>query len=306
VLRGRRHHGSTHRPRHLVGCRGVTTHRRDSSCGRGGAASPPDRTGALVADRRSIRAIGGAYSRDRNRRRRRCGSARRRRGRSRRRSGSRRCGRSAGRSRRRRRYDGWSERRSRGRCSRRRQEQQRIDIAVRILGAPDAEVDVWDVVLELSGRTDRADDRPLAHGLAAPNARRAEMRQGHRVPVGRVNRRDFAAHWHGSGERDGAGRRREDRLSGPSANVDSAVLARGVRIVAEDEFLEYRAFDGPGPRSRGRHDHEGRRERDDQGSTHLLSPCCPVCQQRHDTWASQPLSIWTTETCRKGACAAAR
>jgi hypothetical protein len=131
-------------------------------------------------------------------------------------------------------------------------------------------VDVWDVVLDLSGRTDRADDRPLAHGLAAPNARRAEMRQGHGIPVGRLDRHDFAAHWHGSGERDGAGRGRKDGFSGRSADVDSAMLARGVRIVAEDEFLEYRTFGGPGPRSRGRRDCEGRRECGDQGSTHLL------------------------------------
>jgi hypothetical protein len=167
-------------------------------------------------------------------------------------------------------------------------------------------VDVWDVVLDLSGRTDRADDPLLAHGLAAPNARRTEMRQGDGVPVGRLDRHDFAAYWHRAGERDGAGRGRKDGLAGPSANVDSAVLARGVRIVAKDEFLKYRTFDGPGPRSRGRHDHERRRERDDQGSTHLLLLVALFVNSAHDTWASQPLSIWTTGTCRKGACAAAR
>jgi hypothetical protein len=141
-------------------------------------------------------------------------------------------------------------------------------------------VDVWDGVLDLSGRTDRADDYPLAHGLATRNACRTEMRQGHGVPVSRLDRHDFAADRHGAGEGDGAGRGRQDGVAGPGADVDSAVLARGVRIVAEDEFLQYRTFDGPGPRSRGRHDHEGRRERDDQGSTHVFSPCCPVCQQR--------------------------
>jgi hypothetical protein len=167
-------------------------------------------------------------------------------------------------------------------------------------------VDVWDVVLDLSGRADRADDRVLAHGLAAPNARRTEMRQGHGVPVGRLDRHDFAAYWHGAGERDEAGRGRKDGLAGPSADVDSAVLARGVRIVAEDEFLEYRTFDGPGPRSCGRHDHEGRRERDDQRSTHLFLLVVLFANSGHDTWASQPLSISTTGTCRKGACVAAR
>jgi hypothetical protein len=131
-------------------------------------------------------------------------------------------------------------------------------------------VDVWDVVLDLSGRADRADRSPLAHGLAAPSARRTEMRQGHGVPVGRLDRHDFAAHRHGAGERDGAGNGCKDGVSGRSADVDSAVLARGIRIVAENEFLEHRTFDGPCPRSRGRHDCEGRRDRGDQGSMHLL------------------------------------
>ena len=167
-------------------------------------------------------------------------------------------------------------------------------------------MDVWYVVLDLSGRTDRADDRLLAHGLAAPNARRTEMRQSDGVPVGRLDRHDFAAYRHGAGERDGAGRGRKDGLAGPSADVDSAVLARGVRVVAEDEFLEYRTLDGPGPCSRGRRDHEGRGERDDQGSTHLLLLVVLFANRAHNTWASQPLSIWTTGTCRKGACAAAR
>ena len=144
-------------------------------------------------------------------------------------------------------------------------------------------MDVWDVVLDLSGRTDRADDRLLAHGLAAPNARRTEMRQSDGVPVGRLDRHDFAAYRHGAGERDGAGRGRKDGLAGPSAEIDSAVLARGVRVVAEDEFLEYRTFDGPGPRSRGRRDHEGRGERDDQGSTHLLLLVVLFANSAHDT-----------------------
>jgi hypothetical protein len=131
-------------------------------------------------------------------------------------------------------------------------------------------VDVRDVVLDLSGRADRPDDRPLTHGVIAPQARRAKMRQGHGVPVGRLDRHDFAAHRHGADERDGAGCGRKNGLSGPGADVDSAVLTRGVRIVAEDELLEHLTLDGPGPRSRGGHNHESRREGDDQGSTHLL------------------------------------
>jgi hypothetical protein len=145
---------------------------------------------------------------------------------------------------------------------------------------PDAEVDVGDVMLDLSARADRADEVPFADRVASPNGRRAEMRQGHRVAVGRLDRHGSAAHGHRAGERDGAGRRCKDGLSGRRADVDSPVLARGVRIVAEDELLEHRAFDGPGPGPCGGHDCERGREHDDQGSTHLLPPCCPYCQQR--------------------------
>ena len=258
---------------------------------------PPDRTGNALVERRSTGAAGTARSRDRNRGRGGGGRARRGRGRSHRRSGR-------SRSRRRRRCDGRSGRRSRRRRDGRREEQQRIDVAVRILRAPNAEVDVWDVVLDLSARSDRADSRTLADRLAAPNACRTEMRQGHRVPVGRLDRHDLAADRHCAGVRDGARRRYKNGIPRSSADVDSPVLARGVWIVAEDEFLEYRTFDRPGPRSRGRHNHEGRREHDDQSSTHLLLLVVLFANSAHDTWGGQPLSIWTTETCRKGACAA--
>jgi hypothetical protein len=171
---------------------------------------------------------------------------------------------------------------------------------------PDAEVDVWDVVLDLSCLADRADDHPLANRLAAPDACRAEMSQGHGVPVGGLDRHDFAAHRHRAGERDGAGGGCKNGLSGRSADVDSTVLARGIWIVAKDELLEYRTSDRPGPRPRSGNDHEGRRDRDHQRSTHVLLLVVMFVNSTHDTWGCRPLSIWTTETCRKGACAVAR
>jgi hypothetical protein len=149
---------------------------------------------------------------------------------------------------------------------------------------PHAEVDVWDVVLDLSCRTDRADDRPLAHRFAAPDACRAEMSQGHGVPVGGLDRHDFAAHRHRADERDGAGGGCKNGLSWRSADVDSTVLARGIWIAAKDEFLEYRTFDRPGPRPRGWNDHEGRRGRDDQRSMHVLLLVVIFVNGAHDTW----------------------
>ena len=95
------------------------------------------------------------------------------------------------------------------------------------------------------------------------------MGQRDGVPLGGLDRHDPAARRHGADERDRAGRRGDDRVSGGSADVNSAMLPRCVRIAAQDELLEYWTFHRPGPRSRSRHDHEGRRERDDQGSTHV-------------------------------------
>jgi hypothetical protein len=95
------------------------------------------------------------------------------------------------------------------------------------------------------------------------------MGQRHGVPVGRLDRHDPSARRDGADERDRAGGRSDDRVSGSGADVNSAVLARRVWIAAQDELLEYWTFHRPGPRSRSRHDHEGRRERDDQGSTHV-------------------------------------
>jgi hypothetical protein len=143
----------------------------------------------------------------------------------------------------------------------------------------DAEVDVRRVVFDLPRRADRPDTRPLSHGLAAQHRRRAEMGQCHRVTVGRLDRYDFPARRDRADKRDCPGRSRHNRVSGRRADVDAAVLTRSIWIVSKDEFLEYGAFDRPSPRSSRGHDYESRHERDDQGSTHLLSPCCPVCQQ---------------------------
>ena len=247
--------------------------------GRGSrGASAEDRTDTAVADRGCMRALGSGCSRNRNRRRRPCcRCACHRHGHRPRRDPRSGCGRSRRRSRRRRRRHRRSGRRRRGRSSRCGEEEQRIHVTVRILGVAEAEMNVWGVVLDFSGRADRPDDGSLGHGLAPPNARRAEMGQGHGVAVGRLDRHDFAAHGNRADKRHGACCRRENGVSGHCADVDSAVLPRSVWIAAEDELLKYRTSHGPGPRSGSGHDREGRRERDDQGLTHLCSPCCLVC-----------------------------
>jgi hypothetical protein len=132
-------------------------------------------------------------------------------------------------------------------------------------------VKVWDVVLDLAAWSDRADGHPFDDRLAALNAHRTEMRQRHRVAVGGLDRHGSATHRHGAGKRDRPWRGCKHRRSGWSADVDSPVLAGGIRIVAEDERLKNRSLDGPGPRSRGRGDHKRRRrDHDDQSSPHLF------------------------------------
>jgi hypothetical protein len=186
------------------------------------------------------------------------------------------------------------------------QEQERVDIAVRILGVPDAEVDVRDVVFDRSARADRPDGRALSDLVAAPHARRAEMREGHRVTIGCQDRHASAAHRHGACERDRSGSRCNHGRVRWSPDVDPPVLAGGVRIVAENELLQDGALNGPRPGACGRHDHESRREHGDQGSTHFASPRCLICQQRPRYIRRRSLSIQPTEMLRRGACAVGR
>jgi hypothetical protein len=82
---------------------------------------------------------------------------------------------------------------------------------------------------------DGADGRALVHDVAAGDRGRSELHQRHRVAVGRLDRH-AAPH---AGERAGEGHRprrgRADTGSGAAADVDTAVLARGVRVVDERE-----------------------------------------------------------------------
>jgi hypothetical protein len=59
------------------------------------------------------------------------------------------------------------------------------------------------------------------------------MQERDRVTVLRLERDRSAAHRDGAGEGDDPGRRGEHRRAGWSADVDAAVLARRIRIVAE-------------------------------------------------------------------------
>ena len=115
---------------------------------------------------------------------------------------------------------------------------ERIDVAVRIGGDADAEMDVGRARDGVLARPDLADDVALRDRAAARDGGRAELEQRDRVAVGGQDRERAAAVGHRADEGDGAGGRRAHRRADRLADVDAAVLA-GRRT-------------GPPPRENGR------------------------------------------------------
>jgi len=96
-------------------------------------------------------------------------------------------------------------------------------------------MDVGLLVLGVAARADRPDGRALADQGLASDRYRAEVDEGHRVSVGRLDRHGAASSRHGAGEaHDPRGRRAHGRPGG-RRDVGAAVLSTGVGIVAEDE-----------------------------------------------------------------------
>jgi hypothetical protein len=152
------------------------------------------------------------------------------------------------------------DRRRRGRRSRSgrhrrgtgRQQRQRVDVALRIVGAPDAEVDVRHVDLRLARRTDRPNRLTLGDAVAGAHRDRTEMKQRHRVPVPRPDRQRAAVHGEPTGERDSAVRRRTHGGAGLCADVDPRVAVLAVLLPAEVEAAKHGTVGGPGPGRGGR------------------------------------------------------
>jgi hypothetical protein len=136
------------------------------------------------------------------------------------------------------------------------QEEQRIEVSLRVVGPPNPEMDVRHVVLGLATRPDGADVLGLADGVAAPNGDRPEMRQRHRQTVRGLNRQALAADGDASGIRDRSGSRRGHVCARGCADVDAPMLTRRIGVATEHERLEHRPVDRPRPRS-------GRRRRDE-------------------------------------------
>jgi hypothetical protein len=148
----------------------------------------------------------------------------------------------------------------RRRLGERRQEEERVEVPLRIGGLADAEVHVRDGLLGLPARTHRAHRVTLGNGRPAPDGQGAEMQQCDGVAVRRPDRDCPPACRHGSGERDDAAGRRDDRRTSSRADVDPAVETARVRIGAEAERMQNRPLHRPGPpvRRRGREERGGR------------------------------------------------
>jgi hypothetical protein len=144
-----------------------------------------------------------------------------------------------------------------------RQQRQRVDVALRIVRMPDAEVDIRAVVLHVSGRSDRADGFALRHAVALDKTDRAQMQQRHGEAVGRPHGDRPSVPGKPAGERHLARRRGSDGRSRCRPEVDAGMAVLVVLGAAELEASKNRSVDRPRPRACRRryrerdHEHEG-------------------------------------------------
>jgi hypothetical protein len=117
----------------------------------------------------------------------------------------------------------------------RRQEAERVEIAVRVRREANAEMDVRRRGFWLSARPNRPDDRAFRNPRAARYSDRPQLDERDRVPLRRLDRHAFATRRHRSGKADRPTRGGAHRRSQGRSNVDAAVLPAGVGVIAELE-----------------------------------------------------------------------
>jgi hypothetical protein len=149
-----------------------------------------------------------------------------------------------------------------------RQQQDRVDVPVRLRGHPDAEMDVRGAGDGVLARANLTDDGALGDGTAACDRDRAELEQRHGVAVGGLNRQRAPTRRDRPDERDGACCGSHDRIADARTDVDPAVLAGGVLVRSERERPQDRPVGRPGPACCDRDDDQGRDRTDDRGGEH--------------------------------------
>jgi hypothetical protein len=112
----------------------------------------------------------------------------------------------------------------------RREESERIEVALVLRGDADAQMDVRLRGLRSPAGPDRPDRGTFRDDRIPDHADRPEMSEGHGQPVRCLNRHTLATRRYRPGERDGAGGRSENRRAGVAADVDATMLATGVRM----------------------------------------------------------------------------
>jgi hypothetical protein len=132
------------------------------------------------------------------------------------------------------------------------QQRQRVEIPVRIGGQADAQMDVWLRSLGLAARADRSHDLPFADRRSNGQGDRSQVDEGDRIPVLGADRQAEPLARKPAGVGDDPRGRSAYLGSRRSADVDAAVLAARIRVVAGDERPEHRPLDRPAPRSRTR------------------------------------------------------
>ena len=156
-----------------------------------------------------------------------------------------------------------------GRGDARGQERQRVEVPLRVVSSPDAQVDVGLRHLGVAARTDRADDGALRDGCIARDGDRAEVRERHRVAVSGRDRDALPRRGHAAREGDAAGGGRKHRRAGVTADIHPAVLAGRVWVGrVEDERLQDGAGGGPRPGLARRREEERGEDRRKELTTH--------------------------------------
>ncbi len=131
------------------------------------------------------------------------------------------------------------------------QEGCRVEVALVVGVEPDTEVDVGPVHLGVTARSDCPDAVAFGDCRALLNGDRPEVGERHVVSIGGRERDRLAAARHRPGKRHDSGGGSHDQRTHAAADVQPAVLPRGVRLSAiEGERLQDRTVDRPRPCAR--------------------------------------------------------
>jgi len=144
-----------------------------------------------------------------------------------------------------------------------REQPRRVEVAVRLGGQPDAEVDVRRRRDRVLAQADLADDGSFGDRAASSDGHHPELEERDGVPVCRLDRHGPAAARDGAREGDGTGRWRADGVADEGGDVDSAVLARSVCVRPDRERPQHLTVGGPDPTGCGWSDCQ-ERDRDDR------------------------------------------